>query len=518
MAPPRRTPKNLAGRGSPLETARSGRSAYATLALVSLLLVLAATLFPFRFTIPKNPRLAENLPVLSWGQTYFLDLKNNCLLFLPLGLGLTGWCLKKKKYSSFRSVLIAFGFCLGISYSVETLQVFLPSRDPSRFDVACNGIGGALGGICFLIWAARGSHRSWLGHLAIVLAVSLPLRLSTLPSNWDSSYSLLLGNEQTGHHPWRGTIHDLFIADRVLTPEEMSKLFQGRIDEPHLRDCIVVALRCPEGGEKCSETAGNTLDFAWKGRARENFPRPPFFFDGHSWLTSVAPPRQVSDRIRKHGQFTVAVTITPDNSTQVGYGRIVSYSTGPSLRNFTLEQQGRNLVFCLRTPLTGEYGVPPEMVARQVFLDRSSQHLSITFDGEHLNLLVNLKLHPDSLSLNIGAAAFKEHYPMSQMLCRLYEPLFYSILFIPFGVLSGLAAVRSFSSLAGQLASVVGAALFGSSLLELMLIISRRSFNLEAVVLGLGFAVCSAGVVLWRLRNESVIPVRICSHDHQAAY
>jgi len=61
------------------------------------------------------------------------------------------------------------------------------------------------------------------------------------------------------------------------------------------------------------------------------------------------------------------------------------------------------------------------MVARQVFLDSSSQHLSITFDGEHLNLLVNLKRHPDSLILNNGAAAFKDFGRMSKTLCRLWN-------------------------------------------------------------------------------------------------
>jgi VanZ family protein len=493
--------ERLAARRMRLGAPGSARSAYTVVALVSLLLVLVATLFPFRFTISENSRLGENLPFLGRGRTDFLDLKNNCLLFLPLGLGLTGWCLTTKQYSGTRALLIAFLSCLGISYGVETLQVFQPSRIPSLFDVACNGISGGLGGACFLIWTARGSHASWLGHLAIVLAVSIPLRFSALPSNWDPSYPLLLGNEKTGDRPWQGTIYDLFIADRVLVPEEMSKIFQGRFDEPRLKDSLLVALRCLERGEPCADSVGDEVDFVWTGNVREGLLRGPLFFDGRSWLTSVTVSRRVSDRIREHGQFTVAATVAPCNLTQAGPARIVSRSIDVSSRNFTLGQQGRNLVFRLRTPTTGENGTEPEMVAHEVFRDKSPQHLAIIFDGERLNLFVNLRQHPDSLSLNIGAAAFRGFGPMSQTLCRVYERLFYSILFAPFGVLLGLAAVRSSSSLAGRLAAVVGAALLSSALLELTLMISGRPFRIEAAVLAFAIAVCSAGVILWRLRN-----------------
>lgn len=152
--------------------------------------------------------------------------------------------------------------------------------------------------------------------------------------------------------------------------------------------------------------------------------------------------------------------------------------------------------------MTGENGTIPEMVARQVFLDKNSQHLAITFDGESLNLFVNLKRHLDLLSLNIGAAAFRGFSPMSQTLCRVYEPLFYSILFAPFGGLSGLAAVRSCLSFAGRLARVVGAAFLGSAFLELALMTSGRPFRIHAVLVGLAIAVCSGGAILWRLRNS----------------
>lgn len=257
------------------------------MAIISLFLVLAVTLFPFRFKISENSRFIENLPVLGWGRTDFIDLKNNCLLFLPLGVGVTGWCLTTKRYPRSRALLIAFLSCLGVSYGVETLQILLPSRIPSLFDVACNGMSGGLGGACLLIWTSRGSHASCLGHLAIVLAVSLSLRFPALPSNWDPYYPLLIGNEKTGNRPWQGTIHDLFIADRVLTPEEMSKLFQNRIDEPSLRDSLLVALQCLEGGEKCDDAVGGAVNFVWEGRATESVLLGPLLLDGHSWLTSV---------------------------------------------------------------------------------------------------------------------------------------------------------------------------------------------------------------------------------------
>ena len=65
---------------------------------------------------------------------------------------------------------------------------------------------------------------------------------------------------------------------------------------------------------------------------------------------------------RKSNRLTVEAFIKPFNVTQEGPARIVTFSTDPGHRNFTLGQNKDTLIFRLRTPQTGENGTPPEPV------------------------------------------------------------------------------------------------------------------------------------------------------------
>ena len=59
---------------------------------------------------------------------------------------------------------------------------------------------------------------------------------------------------------------------------------------------------------------------------------------------------------RKSHRLTVEAILTPDSLDQRGPARIVTFSSGASSRNFTLGQQGDQLVFRLRTPDNGQNG------------------------------------------------------------------------------------------------------------------------------------------------------------------
>ncbi|MHB1458152.1 MAG: LamG-like jellyroll fold domain-containing protein [Armatimonadota bacterium] len=73
----------------------------------------------------------------------------------------------------------------------------------------------------------------------------------------------------------------------------------------------------------------------------------------------------VQDRLLKvckeTKQLTIEVTITADNVNQIGPARIISFSSGPMSRNFTIGQDKDRLVIRLRTPATGENGTEPEV-------------------------------------------------------------------------------------------------------------------------------------------------------------
>lgn len=73
----------------------------------------------------------------------------------------------------------------------------------------------------------------------------------------------------------------------------------------------------------------------------------------------------VEDRLLKAcketNQLTIEAIITADNVKQGGPARIISFSSGPMSRNFTIGQDKDRLVIRLRTPATGENGTEPEV-------------------------------------------------------------------------------------------------------------------------------------------------------------
>lgn len=92
------------------------------------------------------------------------DLTVNVLVYLPLGYLLT---LALSRHSG-RWLPAVLGACLAalISFSMESLQTWLPTRVSSNLDLACNALGGVIGafaawrsGTRALVWMARTERR-----------------------------------------------------------------------------------------------------------------------------------------------------------------------------------------------------------------------------------------------------------------------------------------------------------------------------------------------------------------------
>jgi len=80
-------------------------------------------------------------------------------------------------------------------------------------------------------------------------------------------------------------------------------------------------------------------------------------------------------------EYSVEAWIVPENLTQTGPARIISYSQGTSNRNFTVGQRGPNYIFRNRTPNTGNNGSSPELRAlNEDLLQTNLQHVVMTFD------------------------------------------------------------------------------------------------------------------------------------------
>ncbi|MBS1129533.1 MAG: VanZ like protein [Proteobacteria bacterium] len=73
------------------------------------------------------------------------DLVANVAVYLPLGFFLT--LALSGVPGRFTALLLATLLAGGVSFSLETLQTWLPSRVPSNLDLACNTLGGLLGAL-----------------------------------------------------------------------------------------------------------------------------------------------------------------------------------------------------------------------------------------------------------------------------------------------------------------------------------------------------------------------------------
>jgi glycopeptide antibiotics resistance protein len=111
-----------------------------------------ATLWPFDFTFTATfAPVKPDCFLLSLGKSSVLDVFENIALFVPFGLGLAGH-LRQSRLLQARKAVGAVIICsLTLSYVIEVLQIFQPTRFPAIIDVVSNSIGGLVGYGCY-VW------------------------------------------------------------------------------------------------------------------------------------------------------------------------------------------------------------------------------------------------------------------------------------------------------------------------------------------------------------------------------
>ena len=113
-----------------------------------------ASFYPLRRTILGLPQKAY-----WFSSSNLTDVTINILGFVPFGVFFSAWLLLAKKYSVLcsYSITILLGFCL--SLGIELVQVYLPARDSSLFDVFSNTIG-TIAGVLLLRHALSKHYQS----------------------------------------------------------------------------------------------------------------------------------------------------------------------------------------------------------------------------------------------------------------------------------------------------------------------------------------------------------------------
>jgi VanZ family protein len=300
------------------------------LAPLALAVVLFGTAIPVELRAP-----------VSWSlQPEPRDLLINVLLYAPLGLSLAT-----------RSVAWSAVIGLLLSAAIEVLQMSYFGRQGALFDVIANALG-AVGGALVGRWLARRNGAAPTGFTidqraalwAVLAAAALVFAWHRLASSdslagWDRGYDVLLGNESTSDRPWRGTLSSL-------------ALLPGRDAAP-----------------------GTSPAGAY------HLPSPVSLDGSRATRLPADSARRFLDSAVERNAFTVVATIVSADTAQAGPARIVSYSRGPFHRNFDLGQDGRGIVFRVRTPSSGLNGMHPHAFTPPVLNSDRPTTIVASFDG-----------------------------------------------------------------------------------------------------------------------------------------
>lgn len=307
-----------------------------TLRLVplALLAIVGATAVPIEWRSEPvwDPRIAPQ------------DLIQNVLLYVPLGAAL--W-----RRALWRVALLAGT----LSAVIEITQLWADGRFASPVDLVTN-ITGAVVGVGLVRWSSHlrtGDAEVTTLRLRLVFAAAfiaaanwaLPAHSANL-SNWDVSYPLQLFNERQPVRAWRGEVRE-------------ARILAGVSARPF------------------EETPLWALDAPTRGTGGPAFTVPP------------AAAERMGGALKAAGAFTAAVRLVPENVTQEGPARILSYSLDTLNRNFDLGQDAKRLVLRVRTPVTDPNGRRRRAITRELLEPGHPAEVVATYDGAIARIHVN---------------------------------------------------------------------------------------------------------------------------------
>ena len=451
------------------------------LLIASLFCIIMATVSPFSFVIPGH----LSLQVILGKFRYTSDLKDywrNILLFIPFGISLA-WILPQNKFKYLRILIVAFLASAGLSFSVELIQVFLPIRVSNLTDIVTNTLGGIVGA-CLYLWRLvivsfiaasikRNKNKltvksllvAFVGYFSLIFTAIWILLISANLNNWSNNFQLIIGNEATGDRPWQGYITSLHISDRALDSESVVKAFEEThsffSQLPNLVKSLVFVSE-NQFHEDASQPLSNLI---WQGSSSLNNTNylseklseksvidakihqdKEVLINRDRWLKSRKSASYINSQLRKTSEFSLSVIVATNRIQQTGPARIISISADTFHRNLTLGQEGSNLAFRLRTPITGDNGGEPEFIIPDVFKDHNLHQILVTFAHQTLNFYIDqpenkytFKFEPEISFLAYYPTTIK-HWQINLGNFNLlkYQIAFYGILLIPLGFLGGL--------------------------------------------------------------------------------
>ena len=186
---------------------------------------------------------------------------------------------------------------------------------------------------------------------------------------------------------WEGNISELNITNQALSQNQVKQVFSQSNNFPTQGDSLIASYDFT-GQAPYKDKAGKQPDLLWQGESttqNEN----QVFISPNRWLQTATPVESLSESIRKTSEFTISTILTTTNTEQTGPARIISLSNDSFRRNFTLGQQASDLVFRVRTPLTGANAADVKLEVPNVFKDAKPHQIVITYSKSSLIIYVD---------------------------------------------------------------------------------------------------------------------------------
>jgi len=475
------------------------------LVIISIFTIIIATLYPFNFSIPENYSLQALFNHFD-NTSFFQDQVNNVLLFMPFGLGLTSILLRRQIQGLNQIVVVAIASA-SLSFSVEFLQSFLPSRDPTPADIINNTFGGFVGLLCFYIWDSRSFNSTinylentqasnslkkvtvfFTGYILLTFLIGFSWENNVSLREWNTNFSLLIGNEKTGDRAWQGSVSQLLFADKAISNNEVKEVFNNP-DSLQAGSNSLLAIYQLNGKDNYRDSTGQLPELLWQGQSK------PQVIDNKKgvditptrWLQSAEPVKLINQRISETSQFTVRAKFATANLNQNGPARIISLSRDSLHRNLTIGQDNKDLALRLRTPITGQNGSDIKLSVPNFFADTNPHRIIMTYTKAKLQVYVDK-------SENVYSFNLLELLPNNQKVFS------YAVTFIPLGLCLALLSIiakrqYNFNRF------MVPCGIFLPSLIVEAFLIHQSGKALSLVNLGLGIFFTALITLLFKART-----------------
>ena len=433
--------------------------------IASLTTISIATISPFNFTIPPGFSGEYVLREFEFGSS-LKDYWQNILLFVPFGISL-GFTSSRPRLTT-GSILAFISIASILSVTIETTQLFLPTRVSNLSDIVCNSLGVFFGA---LVYDRRGkimhlilgvvtqnlrllSLKSLLWAIAsycafVALAIAALLANINL-SNWNNDFYLTIGNETTGDRPWEGQISSLHISDRGLEPSEVKRVFQ-QPDVFFARSInLVASFQLITEKDYYSDRTQHLSPLVWQHPIsvlpsnRQVLTNKGLWLNSTRWLQTDRVAAPLNQQLKQTGELSLYLTVSSHKAEQFGPARIVTLSDGIYGQNILLGQSGRDLSLRLRTPITGSNATQPEFVVPEVF-DRSNIcRILVTFARRKLDVYINSDSTKYSFEFT-PTTSFLSYFPweinnwiinLAEFPLKQYQLLFITVIATPLGILT----------------------------------------------------------------------------------